>query len=63
MASYYKQEEKCLHQITQSNVEATDKTTKVKLHIYYKSRRVRNLFIKNNIHKYEPHNVVYIRIA
>ena len=44
---------------TQSNVEAIDKTTKVKLHLYYKCRKVRNLFTKNNIHKYEPHNVIY----
>ena len=50
MPSYYKQEEESLHRIIQSTVESTNKTTKVNLHIYYKCRKVRNLFITKTNH-------------
>ena len=31
----------------------------VKLLIYYKTKKLKNLLISNNNHKYEEHNIVY----
>ena len=61
MTSTYKQEEKTLRKIVRSHVlPAPEKA--VRLNIYYKNKKVSNLFIKNNPHKKtleEQSHVVY----
>ena len=49
MSSNYKHDEKRLKDIITSHVVGNN-DEKVKLFIYYKNKRVKNLFIKNNIH-------------
>ena len=59
MTSNYKQVEKELTTIINSNIETTNEA-KPKFNIYYKSRKVKNLFIRNNPNKpNQPFNVVY----
>ena len=59
MTSNYRQVEKELITMINSNTETTNEA-KLKFKIYYKSRKVRNLFIKNNPNKPDqPFNVVY----
>ena len=59
MTSNYKQVEKELTTIINSNIETTNEA-KLKFNIYYKSRKVKNLFIRNNPNKPDqPFNVVY----
>ena len=61
MTSMYKQEEKTLRKIVRTHVlPAPEKV--VRLNIYYKNKKVSNLFIKNNPHKKtleEQSHVVY----
>ena len=49
MSSQYKQEETNLHKIINTNI-TTNEGEPVPLCIYYKSRKLANLFIKNNPH-------------
>ena len=62
MTSNYRQVEKELTTIFNSNNETTNEA-KLKFHIYYKSRKANNLFIRNNPnrpdHCDQPFNVVY----
>ena len=59
MTSNYKQVEKELTMINNSSIETTNEA-KLKLNICYKSRKVKNLFIRNNSNKPDqPFNVVY----
>ena len=59
MTSNYKQVEKELTTIINSNIETTNEA-QLKFNIYYKSRKVKNLFIRNNPNKPDqPFNVVY----
>ena len=56
----YKQEEKQLKQIINSNVKPASKSNSVKLLVNYRSRKLSNLFIRNNPHKEpSPSYVVY----
>ena len=59
MSSYYKQEEQNLKRIISSNVLPTDENKSISLLIYYKNKKVRNLFIKNNPHVSSDNHVVY----
>ena len=56
MTSQYKQDEATLKKIIDNNVLASDPEQKIKLLIYYKNKRLRNLFIKNNQHTAEHKN-------
>ena len=59
MTSNYKQAEKELTTIINSNIETTNEA-KLKFIIYYKSRKVKNLFIRYNLNKPDQSfNVVY----
>ena len=60
MTSNYKQVEKELTTIINSNIETKQPMKqKLKFIIYYKSRKVKNLFIRNNPNKPDqPFNVV-----
>lgn len=49
MSSMYKQEETNLHQIVSNYLHPVG-NRKVKLHIYYKPMKMKNLFIRNNPH-------------
>ena len=49
MTSAYKQEESSLHKIINDDVTSVQ-SKRLKLLIYYKSRNLKNLFIKNNPH-------------
>ena len=61
MTSLYKQEERRIKEIITNNLKGKN-DEKIKLLVYYKSKKVRDLFIKNNIHN-TPHekksHVVY----
>ena len=59
MSSYYKQEELNLKRIVSSHVFPTDENKSISLQIYYKNKKVRNLFIKNNPHVSSDNHVVY----
>ena len=51
MTSLYKQEEKRLKLIINTYTEPIDKNKEIKLIIYYKTRTIKNMFIKNNNYK------------
>jgi hypothetical protein len=58
--SQYKQEEQQLRKIIEDNVTPAAETSTVKLQIYYKARKLANLFIRNNQHPSSSvSNVVY----
>lgn len=63
MTSNYKNEEKSLHNIIDKHIKPTNPSAKVKLIIYYRNRKLRNLFIKNKpniaIDPALKHHVVY----
>ena len=60
MTDNYKEEEKLLNNIVYKNVTSKDTDKKLKLMIYYKNRKLRQLFIKNNVTSTkEDNNVVY----
>ena len=59
MTSYYKIGEKQLQQIIHNNIKSAIPDVHVKLLIYYTNKKLKNLLISNNSHKYEEHNVVY----
>ena len=50
MSSQHKQEEVNIRKIIDANIEPRDEY-RIKLNVYYKSRKLKNLFIKNNPHK------------
>ena len=59
MTSCYKQTEKELQKIIRDNIKPSENTSNIKLRIYYKNRKLKNLFIKNNPNKpKDPFNVV-----
>ena len=49
MNSSYKTDEKCLREILQENIKVKGEDHKVKLIIFYKTRKTRDLFMKNNL--------------
>lgn len=59
MSNKYKQEEICLKKMIGDCVHPTDPQSRLSLHIYYKNRKLSQLFIKNNQHEKEIFNVVY----
>ena len=64
MSATYKQDEKQLMDIFHKHVSPSDPSNEVKLTIYYKSKKLSNLFIKNNVHSNpretaNRHHVVY----
>ena len=60
MTSYSQREEKELEQINHNNIKISISDVHVKLRIYYKKKKLKNLLISNNNHKYEEHDVVYL---
>ena len=63
MSSNYKQVEENLKKIIQQNISSNEASRDINLIIYYKSNKVRNLFIKNNLHKVNKEkrsHVVYL---
>ena len=61
MTNQYKQEEQNLHKIIDDHLAPTDDNARIKLHIYYNSKKLSNLFIKNNPHKSETQSRVVYR--
>ena len=64
MSANYKQDEKQLKEILNKNVSPANTDSKIKLTIYYKNRKLSNLFILNNTHRKEQsvadqHHCVY----
>ena len=64
MSLNYKQDENQLHKIIDSKLQPVDESLKIKLTIYYRNKKLSNLFIKNNIHSNNSdiasrHHVVY----
>ena len=64
MSSNYKQDEQQLIGIINKNVHPINDLNKIKLVIYYKSKKLGSLFIKNNVHSRskdisDRHHVVY----
>ena len=53
MSANYKQDEKQLKEILNKNVYPANTDSKIKLIIYYKNRKLSNLFILNNTHRKE----------
>ena len=49
MSSAYRVDERVLRHIVQSNMHPTDENAKIKVQIYYKSRKVHNLVMRNNL--------------
>ena len=58
MSSQYKQEERNLQRIINRCVVPRN-DARMQLHIYYKNKKLRSLFIKNNPHASKDHHVVY----
>ena len=52
MTSYYNIEEKQLQQIIHNNIKSAIPDVHVILLIYYKNKKLKNLLISNNNHKY-----------
>ena len=62
MTSHYKMDEIKLNNIISKNLKAADENKKIKLVIYYKTKKLKNLLVKNNPRKpilAEDHHVVY----
>ena len=63
MSPSYQVDEKVVQQIIHNNVKPTNQDNKVDLRVYYKSRKVRDLIMKNNMkrdeNKLKQTNVVY----
>ena len=60
MTDNYKEEEKLLNNIVCKNATPKDTDKKLKLMIYYKNKKLRQHFIKNNVTSTkEDNNVVY----
>ena len=60
MTSYYKNDEKQLQKIISKYIKPKEPDKKVKLLIYYKTRKLKNLLIKNNLNHIEnKDHIVY----
>ena len=59
MSTQYKQVEDTLKKIIYDNAKPINENHKLQLHIYYKTTKLKNLFIKNNPHSTTKSNVVY----
>ena len=59
MTANYKQDEKNLNNIISKYVQPSSSNSRVSLHIYYKNRKLKNLFIRNKPSNSEQHSVVY----
>jgi len=63
MTSHHKNDEKFLNNITEKYIKSVDPAKKVKLIIFYRNRKLLNLFIKNkgnfNADPVHDHHVVY----
>jgi DNA-binding HxlR family transcriptional regulator len=60
MTSNYKMEEQRLQDIVTRNIISRNDNERVKLHIYYRNRKLKSLVIRNNPHKpADAFNVVY----
>ena len=64
MTLNYKQDEKQLKTILSKNLKSIDSNKKIRLVIYYKSKKLKNLLIKNNVHSKnretgQQHHCVY----
>ena len=60
MTKEYKRDESNLRRVIRNSVKATDDTKRIKLIIYYRNKKLRNLIIRNNPNKpTEDFNVVY----
>ena len=63
MTSNYKTEEKKLRNLVDQHLSTIDPDSKIKLQIYYKAKKVSNLFLKNKVYQnedpYQRHHVVY----
>ena len=63
MTSNYKTEEEKLRKIVDKHISCVSPGSKVNLLIYYKTKKTKNLFIKNNMHRNidsnKRHHVVY----
>ena len=63
MSSNYKQEEQNLRKIVKDHLSPIAENTEISLKIYYKNKKLRNLFIQNNLtkpKKGERSHVVYM---
>ena len=61
MTSYYKNEEKQIRKIISDHVKPKEINTEIKLQIYYKSRKLKNIITKNNQNSsIVDSNVVYM---
>ena len=63
MTSNYKAEEKKLHEIIEKHVKPTNSESSVKLTIYYRNRKLKDMIIKNKpkrtLDEQKRHHVVY----
>ena len=59
MTSYYMIQEKRFQQIINNNIKSAIPDVHVKHLIYYNNKKLKNLLISNNNHKYKEHIVVY----
>ena len=59
MNSNYKQDERKSKSIIETNLSPVDEIKNIQTLIYYKNRKVGNLFLKNNPHKKTVSHVVY----
>jgi len=51
MSTNYKQDERQLNNIIKNNISATDENYNIKLTVFYKNKKIKQLFIKNNLNK------------
>jgi hypothetical protein len=54
MTQNYVQREKQLTEIVKKNVKITEPNKRIKLMIYYKNKKLKNLLIKNSVKKFTP---------
>ena len=63
MTSNYKAEEEKLRKIVHKHISSVSPDSRINLQIYYKTKKTKNLFIKNNMHENidsnRRHHVVY----
>ena len=62
MTSHYKMDESKLKNIVDKNLRPVEETKKIKLVVFYKTRKLKNLLIKNNpktTSLAEEHHLVY----
>ena len=57
MSSQYKQEENNLKKIVNDHLTPTNQEESIQLQIYYKNKKLKNLLIKNNLHKPEKSQI------